>query len=97
MDLNLFILSDEDWASSLDYRRSTPDYCFMLSQNGPVISWKSKKQSSVAFSTNETEYIVLASICQEIAYMTQFLKDFLRDETLMTSMKIVQLSRSPPS
>lgn len=97
MDLNLFILSDEDLASPLDYRRSTPDYCFMLSQNGPVISWKSKKQSSVAFSTNETEYIVLASICQEIAYMTQFLKDFLRDETLMTSMKIVQLSRFSPS
>lgn len=56
MDLNLFILSDEDLASPLDYGRSTPDYCFMLSQNGPVISWKSKKQSSVAFSTNETEY-----------------------------------------
>ena len=38
--------SDSDWAGDLDDRKSTSGYMFMLS--GAPISWKSRKQSSVA-------------------------------------------------
>ena len=43
---------DSDYADRKDTRKSTSDYIFMLS-NGPI-SWKSHKQSLIAFSTMET-------------------------------------------
>ena len=52
--------------------------CIMLSKNGPVISWKSKKQNSVALSTCEAEYMSLSATCQEAAYLCQLLKDILK-------------------
>eukprot|EP00794_Sanderia_malayensis_P001728 gene1728-1926_t len=42
--------SDADWAASSD-RRSTSGYCFNLNVTGPPISWKSKKQPTVALSS----------------------------------------------
>ncbi len=41
--LKLVAYSDADWASDLNDRRSTTGYCFSLTQDGPLISWKSKK------------------------------------------------------
>jgi len=42
--------------------------------NGPV-SWKTKKQTSVALSTMEAEYGALAEVCREIVYIKRLLKD----------------------
>ena len=56
---------------------SISDYCTSLRETGPPISWKSRKQSSVAFSTCEAEYISLYTTCQEISYLVQLLKDVL--------------------
>ena len=50
-NLNLIAFSDSDWASSVEDRRSTTGYCFSLTKQGPAISWKSKKQATVALST----------------------------------------------
>ena len=61
--------SDADWAGDLDNRRSTSGYLFQIS-GGPV-SWRSKKQSSVALSTAEAEYVALASSAQEAVWMRQ--------------------------
>ena len=55
--------SNEDWASDLDDCRSTSGYLFKLS--GAAVSWRSKKQSCVALSTAEAEYMALASVAQE--------------------------------
>lgn len=46
--------SDADWGGDTDDPKSTSGYCF-------VVSWSSKKQSCVALSTAETDYIVLAN------------------------------------
>ena len=51
--------SDADWGSSSEDRRSTTGYCFRLVKEGPMISWKSKKQPTVALSTCEAEYVAL--------------------------------------
>ncbi len=61
--------SDADWGRDLDDRKSTSGYLFVIS-GGPV-SWKSKKQSSVALSTAEAEYMALASSAQEAVWMRQ--------------------------
>ena len=54
--------SDADWAGDLDDRKSTSGYLFQIS--GGAITWKSKKQSSVALSTAEAEYQVqLKRLC----------------------------------
>jgi len=73
--LTLIGYSDADWASSTDDRRSTTGYCFSLNKAGPVISWKSRKQPTVALSSCEAEYIALAATVQEGLFLTQLLKD----------------------
>ena len=70
--------SDADWASSVDDRRSTSGYCFSLTKSGPLISWKSRKQPTVALSSCEAEYVALASAVQESLYLRQLMKDIDR-------------------
>lgn len=73
VNLKLVAYSDADWAADHKDRRSTTGYCFSLSETGPVISWKSKKQSTVALSTCEAEYMALAATAQESLYPVQLL------------------------
>ena len=75
--LRLIGYSDSDWASSAEDRRSTSGYCYSLSESGPLISWKSRKQPVVALSTCEAEYIALAAAVQEMLYFFIFLCFFL--------------------
>jgi hypothetical protein len=67
--------SDADWAASEDDRRSTSGYCFSLNPKGPFISWKSRKQPTVALSSCEAEYIALAGAVQESLYLDQLLNN----------------------
>ena len=39
------------------------------------VSWKSKKQASVALSTAEAEYMALSSAAQEATWIRQLSKD----------------------
>jgi len=73
--LTLIGYSDADWASSTDDRRSITGYCFSLTKTGPLISWKSKKQRTVALSSCEAEYMALSATIQESLCLIQLLKD----------------------
>ncbi|KAL9987803.1 hypothetical protein ACROYT_G002165 [Oculina patagonica] len=73
--LTLIGYSDADWASSTDDRRSISGYCFSLNKAGPLISWKSRKQPTVALSSCEAEYIALAAAVQEGMYLIQIVND----------------------
>ena len=53
LDIHGFV--DAEWAGDLDQRRSTSEYVFNLFRG--VISWMRKKQSVVALSTIEAEYM----------------------------------------
>ena len=66
--LGLIGYADADWANSND-RKSMTGYCFMMSENGPAISWKTQKQTSTALSTCEAEYMALSAASQEAIYL----------------------------
>ena len=69
--------SDADWANDIDNRYSTTDNVFIMS--GGAISWLSQKQSTVALSTAEAEYIALGSATQEAIWLNQLLTDLRID------------------
>ena len=46
-----------DWASDIDFRRSTSGYCFTLGSS--FISWKLKKQNSISTSSMKAKYHLL--------------------------------------
>ena len=65
--------SDADWAGDLDDRKSTSGYMFQI--GGTAVSWRSKKQTTVALSTAEAEYVALAGATQEAVWMRQLTAD----------------------
>jgi len=53
--------SDVDWASNADDKKNTSGGCFYVGNN--LVTWMSRKQSSISLSTAEAEYIVAGSYC----------------------------------
>ena len=74
--------SDADWAGDANDRKSTSGYLFMVS--GAPVSWKSKKQTCVALSTAEAEYVALTAATQEITWLRQLLKDLHNEQVKPT-------------
>ena len=72
--LELSGFCDSNWGASED-RRSITGYCFQMSNNGKLISWKSRKQQTVALSTCEAEYMALSAATQEAKFLRQLLAD----------------------
>ena len=62
---------DADWAGDVDARRSTTGFIFTL--NGGPVSWASKRQSTVATSTAEAEYVAAAMATKEALWLRKLL------------------------
>lgn len=73
VNTQLIGLSDASWGSDTETRRSVTGYVYTLS--GGAISWKSQKQSIVALSTTESEYIALSSAVQEGVWLQHFMAE----------------------
>lgn len=58
----------------------------MFQISGAAVSWRSKKQTCVALSTAEAEYMALASAAQEAVWMRQLLTDVKVNQTGLTLM-----------
>lgn len=77
--------SDSDFAGDLDSRKSTTGYLFLM--NGGPVTWTSRKQSTVALSTTESEYMAASDAAREILWIRQFLLDIGRPQNTV-SLKI---------
>jgi hypothetical protein len=72
--LALHGFSDMDFAGCRLDRKSTSGTCQFLGSS--LVSWSSRKQSSVAQSTTEAEYVAAASWCSQLLWITYTMRDF---------------------
>ncbi|KAF5822598.1 putative RNA-directed DNA polymerase [Helianthus annuus] len=70
---DLSCYADSDWAKCLDTRKSVTGFCIFLGQN--LVSWKSKKQSTVSRSTGEAEYRAMCSATCELVWIVNVLNE----------------------
>lgn len=71
MELPLKGYTDSDWAGNVVDRTSTSGYLWTLS--GAPISWSAKKQTSIALSSTEAEYVAMTRAVQEGLWLRQAL------------------------
>ena len=69
--------SDADHAGCLDTRRSTSG--FVIKMGSGAVSWSAKKQSTVADSSTEAEYVSASSAGRDIIWMRTLLKELGHD------------------
>ena len=74
--------SDADWGGDTTDCKSTSGYMFQI--GGTAITWQSKKQTCVALSTAEAEYVALSAAAQEAVWLKQLKQDLTgKNETVM--------------
>jgi hypothetical protein len=66
--------SDSDYTGCKVDRKSTSGTCQFLGRS--MVSWSSKKQTFVALSTAEAEYVAAGHYCVQLLWMRQTLRDF---------------------
>ena len=69
-NINLEGYVDSNWAGSAIDRKSTLGCCFRMGSG--VISWFSRKQSCVALSTVEAEYVAACSTSCEVVWIRSY-------------------------
>ena len=65
--------SDANWIFDTKDSRSTNGYVFTL--GSVVVSWKSSKQTCIARSTMESEFIALDKATEEVEWLRHFVED----------------------
>jgi hypothetical protein len=88
---------DADWGSCSDSRKSTTGFCVYLGH--ALISWKSKKQVTVARSSAEAEYRALTTLTSELLWVKQLLRAFeIPTDGIMVfcdSQAAIQMANNP--
>ena len=78
--------TDSDFAGCQDSKKSTTGYIFMLA--GGAISWKSSKQSLIATSTMEAEFISCFQASNQAIWLRNFVTGLQIMETIQSPLKI---------
>ncbi|XP_022017732.1 uncharacterized mitochondrial protein AtMg00810-like [Helianthus annuus] len=74
--LSIRAYTDADWAGCPDTRRSTSGYCVYLGDN--LVSWSSKRQSTISRSSAEAEYRGVANVVAKICWLRNLLLELRR-------------------
>ncbi|CAM8904112.1 unnamed protein product [Rhodiola kirilowii] len=89
--------SDADCAGNIEDRKSTSGGCFFVGNN--LVSWFSKKQTSISLSSTEAEYMAAGSCCAQMLWIKQLLKVVGLDQDTMTlycdNMSAISISKDP--
>ncbi|GJU33622.1 copia-type polyprotein [Tanacetum coccineum] len=73
---NMRVFTDSDYAGDFDDMKSTPDHVILW--YGAAVTWSSKKQSIVALSSIEAEYVAAISCACQV----HFLRDLVSDSVI---------------
>lgn len=90
---------DADWAGNEGDRKSNSG--FIIKYGGGLISWGTRKQSCVALSSTEAEFVALSEGCQELIWLKKLLADLQeerKDPTIVwednqSAIRMVQSDR----
>ncbi|GJU60598.1 retrovirus-related pol polyprotein from transposon TNT 1-94 [Tanacetum coccineum] len=96
-DIETVVYADSDHAGDYVDRKSTSGICTFV--GCCLTSWFSKKQTALAISTTEAEYVSAEKACQQALWMKQALIDYdvrLDDVPIMCDNKgAIDLSKNP--
>ncbi|GJV96951.1 hypothetical protein Tco_1548528 [Tanacetum coccineum] len=96
-DIETVVYADFDHAGDYVDRKSTSSICTFV--GCCLTSWFSKKQTALAISTTEAEYVSARKACQQALWMKQALIDYdirLDDVPIMCDNKgAIDLSKNP--
>eukprot|EP00253_Pinus_taeda_P015728 PITA_15728 len=73
---------DSDWARSVDDRKNSSGYVFHMGSG--AISWASKKQSILALSTAEAEYVAATTAACQAVWMRRMLRSLGQEQAKTT-------------
>ena len=75
---------DSDWAGDLDTRRSTSGYTFILAN--AAISWKSRRQPTVALSSTEAEYMAITDAAKEAIWIRRLYAEITGKKKILAQL-----------
>ncbi|KAI3735752.1 hypothetical protein L6452_15264 [Arctium lappa] len=93
--LTLHAFTDANWAEDKDNYRSTTGYIVYVGSN--PISWSSKRQSTLARSSTEAEFWVVASTTTEVQWLTSLLSELGFSSTTIPTVYCDNLSATSHS
>ena len=90
--------SNSDFAGDCNDRKSTSGHIFFF--GGMAVSWSSQKQSIVALSSCEAEYIAATTASCQAIWMNRLIEELIKNEQLKAKVTVdnqsaITLSKNP--
>jgi len=78
--------ADADWGGNKVDRKSFSGFVFYL--GGCTIAWQSKKQTIVALSSTEAEYVSISNAAREAVYLNRILRELEFDRAVSVKLNV---------